>query len=336
MDHFKIIRRALETTWRYRALWLFGVLLALTSRSGGNGGGGGGGGNVTVPGPENNFPGIDVAGPPVWVILAIIGVIVAFVFLFVIVSVIVRYLSENALIKMVDEHEETGTKVGVGGGLRMAWSWSAGRFFLIDLVVFLPIIVLFILGLLVGASPLLLWITQRQALGIVGTIMAIGLILLVVLFFVAVFIIIGLLRHFFLRAAALEDLGVLQAIREGFGLVRRHVVDVVLMGLIMFGMGIGFTIVTIPVIIALVILGAVAGGAPALLLGGLASLVFEGAVPWIVGALVGIPLFFLVFGIPALFLGGLYETFRSTTWTLTYRELRAMELGGEMAAPAGS
>jgi len=31
MDHFKIVKRALETTWRYRALWLFGALVALTA-----------------------------------------------------------------------------------------------------------------------------------------------------------------------------------------------------------------------------------------------------------------------------------------------------------------
>jgi hypothetical protein len=329
MDHFKIIRRALATTWRYRALWLFGVLLALTSGGRGNGGGGGGGGNVTLPGPENSFPGVDVAGPPIWLILTIVGVIVVLAFAFAIVSVIVRYLSENALIKMVDEHEETGTKVGIGGGFGLGWSRSAGRFFLIDLVVFLPTVFLLILGLLLGASPLLLWITREQALGVVGTILAIGLILLVVLFFIAVFIVLSLLRHFFLRAAALEGRGVFESIGEGFGLVRRHVVDVVLMGLIMFGIGIAVTLVSIPLILALVILALLAGGAPALLLGGLASLIFEGAVPWIVGAVVGIPLFFLVFGIPALFLSGVYETFKSTTWTLAYRELRAMELGGE-------
>jgi len=330
MDHFRIVRRALETTWRYRALWLFGVLLALTSRSGGNGGGGGS--NVTLPGPENMFPGLDVAGPPVWLILVIVGVIVVLAFAFAIISVVVRYLSENALIKMVDEREETGTEHGIRGGFRLAWSRSAWRFFLIDLVIFTPTILLFIVGLLLGASPLLLWITRRQALGVVGTIIAIGLIFLVVLFFIAVFIALSLLRHMFLRVAALEGEGVFGAIREGFQLVRRHVGDVILMGLIMFGLGIAFTLLTIPVMIALVVLGLLAGGVPALLMAGLASLVSEGALPWIVGIAVGLPLFLLVFGLPALFLGGLYETFKSTLWTLTYRELRAMELGVEAEA----
>jgi hypothetical protein len=45
-----------------------------------------------------------------------------------------------------------------------------------------------------------------------------------------------------------------------------------------------------------------------------------------------VPLFFLIFGIPDLLLSGLYETFKTTTWTLTYREMRAMELDGEVEA----
>ena len=39
MDHVKILKRALDTTWRYRALWIFGIILALTT-GGGSGGGG--------------------------------------------------------------------------------------------------------------------------------------------------------------------------------------------------------------------------------------------------------------------------------------------------------
>jgi hypothetical protein len=285
---------------------------------------------VTVPGPENTFPGIDVAGPPVWVILTIIAVIVIFAFAFAIASVIARYLSENALIQMVDAREETGTEYGIKDGFRLGWNRSVWRFFLIDLVAFLPIVILFIVALLVGASPLLLWIPQRQVLGIVGTVVAIGLLLLVILFFVVAFIILGLLRHFFLRVAALEGRGVFEAIREGVALVRRHVVDVLLMGLIMFGMGIVYVLLSLPVILVLIVVGALAGGLPALVVGGLASIFFEGAVPWIAAIIVGFPLFLLVFGVPALFLGGLYETFKSTTWTLTYRELRAMELGADV------
>jgi len=63
----------------------------------------------------------------------------------------------------------------------------------------------------------------------------------------------------------------------------------------------------------------------ALLIGGLASLIFEGAVPWILAGVVGIPIFILVIAVPGLFLGGLVEVFKSSVWTLTYREVRALE-----------
>jgi hypothetical protein len=42
-----------------------------------------------------------------------------------------------------------------------------------------------------------------------------------------------------------------------------------------------------------------------------------------VAAVVGIPVFILVMAAPLSFLGGLFEVFLSSTWTLTYRELRA-------------
>ena len=41
MDHMKVLRRSFEITWRYRVLWVFGILLALTSGGGGGNGGGG-------------------------------------------------------------------------------------------------------------------------------------------------------------------------------------------------------------------------------------------------------------------------------------------------------
>ena len=33
MNYTKALKRAWETTWRYRALWIFGVILALTTIS---------------------------------------------------------------------------------------------------------------------------------------------------------------------------------------------------------------------------------------------------------------------------------------------------------------
>jgi len=79
------------------------------------------------------------------------------------------------------------------------------------------------------------------------------------------------------------------------------------------------------VLLLLVVSGAL-GGLLALLAGGLTGLAFEGAAPWIVGGVVGISIFILVLVAPLSLLGGLFETYLSGTWTLTYRELRAEEV----------
>jgi hypothetical protein len=40
--------------------------------------------------------------------------------------------------------------------------------------------------------------------------------------------------------------------------------------------------------------------------------------------------------VPWLFLGGLMEVFKSSVWTLTYRQLRALESSGEVGEIEGS
>ena len=160
----------------------------------------------------------------------------------------------------------------------------------------------------------------------------VGLGFLVTLLLMVVITVLSLLRMFFWRACALEKMGVIESIRQGFGIVRRRLKDVVVMWLIMIAVQIGWVIALIataivlfPAIILLIIVGGVLGGLPALLVGGLASLFFEGAVPWILAGVVGVPIFILVMAAPWIFLGGLMEAFKSSVWTLTYRELRALE-----------
>ena len=134
MDHFKVLKRAWDITWRYRVLWVFGLLLALaTSR-----GGGSGGAQYNVSGDEfasfsGDFP-ISSAPPPPEVIASIVGALIAIglalacVFLIlIVVFTVIRYVSETALIRLVDDHEETGEKRSLGRGIQMGWSRSALR-----------------------------------------------------------------------------------------------------------------------------------------------------------------------------------------------------------------
>jgi len=323
MDHMKILKRAFDITWRYRALWLFGVLVALTTARGGTGG------QVTYQ-SDGGFPtlGREIHMPeiPSQLVGTLVAVGVGLACLFVLLSLIalvLRYVGTTALIRMVDDHEETGEKRKVGWGFGQGWSRAAWRLFLIDLLIRVPAALVFVFLVLLVLSPLLLWTTGSETAGILGTVAAIGMLFPLILLAVVVGAVLSLLIRFFRRACVLESLGVVEAIRRGYGLVRGHLKDVGVMWLIMIGLGIAWMALMVPVMIALVLLGLFVGGLPALLIGGLTSLFFEGAMPWILAAAIGVPIFILVIAVPGLLLGGLAEVFRSSVWTLTYRELTA-------------
>ena len=157
-------------------------------------------------------------------------------------------------------------------------------------------------------------------------------------FFLLIFVLIildallNLLRHFFWRVCALEGTGVIESIRRGFGLVKRNWKDAGLMWLIMIGLGLAWIIVSIiafiiliPVFIVFGLVGLVVAGIPAAAVFGLTSLFLSAPVTWIIAALVGLPILILVVSLPAVVLNGMKEVYRSTVWTLTYRELAALE-----------
>ena len=333
MDHLKVLKRAGEITWNYRALWIFGIIFALLA-----------GGGVPSDGPPPGGDGGNGAGGGQWppeippemvTILITVGVGLACAsIILVVAATVLRYVAETALMRMVDDYEETGEKRSVRQGFRLGWSRTALRLFLLDLLSFLvvglPFIVLFALAL----SPLLLWMTKNVALGVIGTVAAIGLFFLDILLAIVVSVVLSLLMLIFRRACSLDGLGVIDSIREGYGVVRRHVIDLVVMALLMLGVRIGWMLVTIPLTFLLLIGAILLVGMPALLVGGLSGLLLDGPIPWILAAVLFIPLFILIVAVPGLFLGGLMEVFKSSVWTLTYREARALEVVETAPAPA--
>jgi hypothetical protein len=325
MDHMKILKRAWEITRYYRVLWVFGVILALTSGTfnGGGGGGGSGGDGNNTSWDESQFD-LDLSPEAANTLIAIaIGVACLIVFL-IVVSVIARYVAQTAVIRMVHEYEDTGERRSVRQGFRLGWSRAARRLFLLDLSIGLPVALVFILLALITLAPLLMWFTGNEAVGALATVATVGLCFLVVILGIVVGVTLSLLLHFFRRVCVLEGLGVVESIQEGYALVRRHLKDVFVMWLIMIGVDIAAMMALVPVFILLAIVGGVLGGLLALLVGGLTSLALSGAAPWIAGGAVGIPIFLLILVAPLAFLGGLVEVFKSSTWTLTYRELRAL------------
>jgi hypothetical protein len=142
----------------------------------------------------------------------------------------------------------------------------------------------------------------------------------------------SVLKRFFRQACALESLGVIASIRRGWAVIRHKPADVLVMWLIMLGLTLGWAVVIIvsfvvlfPLLILFIALGGVAGAVSAYLVFLLSSLVFEGALPVLLAGMVWLPIFILVMLAPWWCLGGLMEVFKSSAWTLTYRELRAVE-----------
>jgi hypothetical protein len=245
---------------------------------------------------------------------------------------IARYVAETATIRMVDEYERSGEKCSVRQGLRYGWSRTAWRLFLINLLVSLPMIFLVLFALLIGLGVFLIILADNTFLTITGIIAAIGLTFLLIFLGVIIGIGLSLLRDFFWRACVLEQVGVREAIRQGWNMVMRNWKSVGLMWLIMIAVriawGLGLLvalILCIPLLLVTGLAGILVGGLPTLLVGGISSLFLSGPLPWIVGLIAGLPFFLLVAFSPLFFLRGLELIYNSTVWTLTYRELQALQ-----------
>jgi uncharacterized membrane protein (UPF0136 family) len=350
MNHSNILKRSWQILWSYRALWVFGFLLAFTTTSGNPGSSSNArvyddNSQPAVPGQFGEWGGqfqdeFERLGemmkrlveggmtPDLQNNLIIAGVILIVFFLaLAVVFTIIRFTSETALIKMVNEYEETGEKRGVRQGFRLGWSRAAWRLFLIDLILFIPLMT-FIGGLIAAAVVLVMTgISSGRTSGIVAVVAGIGLVFLLIFVAMLVVIVLSVILRYIYRCCVLDDLGVIDSIRQGYGLARRHLKDTGIMALIMLGINIAFPILMLPVAFLLLAVSVLFGGGSALAVGGLTGL-FSGdpSLTSVVSTIVVGGIIFIIFmSIPLNFLRGLKLTYQSSAWTLAFRELRALE-----------
>jgi hypothetical protein len=369
MDYGKVLKRSWHMVTRYRALWIFGIVLGLVTFSW----------NVVLLGgldDENQYRQGIVITPMDgetfcdalqrtlqkeldWVeedfanalreidrlfsrelgrrfvvdVVSVLAVLAAAFVVTLIVTKIARYVSEAALIRMVGEYEDTGERRGVWQGLRLGLSRTAWRLFLIDMAIDIPVILAFMLLFALGFTPLVFGIWgSAPATVIVGSLLTGGLFVAGIALAAVAGTLLSVLKRFFRQACALEGLGVFASIRRGWAVVRHKPADVLVMWLIMLGVTLGWGVVIalsflvlFPLLILFIVLGGVAGALSAYLVFLLSSLVFEGALPVLLAVVVGLPIFILVMLAPWWCLDGLMEVFQSSAWTLTYRELCAVE-----------
>ena len=356
IDPVKILQRAWHILWNYRALWVFGLILAIATGAGSSGNGGNNGMQYGNDGHSyqtpsygsvqealkafkqeiqklftQGIPEFHISGEALTTFLWIMGIFVVFMLLIGIVVAIAHYVSETAVIRMVDKYENTGTKMTVRQGFRIGWSRAAWRLFLINLIVHLPLIFMFLIFFIVGLIMLVVIGNVDLTLNPVSIVAMIGLVFLVIFVVIILSIILGLLRQFFWRVCVLEDASVGASLRRGFTMVRENWKNVGLMSLVMIGLGIAWAIVsiiaviiTIPVMIVTIIIAAIVVAVPGLLLVGVFSLFLSGPLPWIAAGLFVLPLFLIIAFSPWLLLGSWKTVYTSTVWTLTYREIKAL------------
>lgn len=364
IDIGKLLKRAWQILWNYRTLWIFAFLLALTA--GGGGGANFNFGNINGDREEMPFfqPGGESSNPQVrefmeWVrqnllplverpeehLATIIWIAVGgflFLLLIGIVLTIVRYVSETAVLRMVDGYEAAGEKVGFRAGWKLGWSRRAFRAWVVDLILSLPVFVF--LGILMALIALLVVGAQADGgVAVATTIAALGCAFLFAFFFILFLVFLSLLRNFFVRAVALEDAGIGAAFRRGWTLFKHNWKSIGLVWLVMLGLGIGFSLASfvvflllIPVYLVLAIPAAIVSFVPGLIAFGIASLFLPTLAAWLVALIVVAPLFLTITFAPAILLSGLFFVFDSIVWTLTYREVAAATdtLAVETVGPA--
>jgi hypothetical protein len=359
----KILKRSWHVLWNYRVLWIFGILLAMT------GGGGGSsslrysfGSSRSYNGSNNynpNFqPGPYLRALTDWFNLNVkplfdhpnqhvatfVWIGVAFLLFILIVGVITsifRYVSETAVIRMVDEYEQTGEKVGFKKGWKLGWNRRAFRMWVIDLIVNLPVIVF--MGLLMGLGLLVYLSVTRggNVLAVGATVTAIGCAFIFILALVILMVFLGLVRQFFVREVALEGIRVGESFRSGWALFKHNWNSAALMWLVMLGIGLGMGVVgviifflLIPAYIILALPGVIVAAIPAAIAFGIASLFGGGPTAWIAAALVGLVIFLLVVFAPLTVVSGWFQLYSTNVWTLTYREMKALDVVKKEEIPA--
>jgi hypothetical protein len=310
MRYGELITRAFSIAWRFKYLWLLGIL---------------GGADVSGGGLSVNFSGLgNAGGNPTGAGAAVqavtrflqdnLGLIVALGILALVLAVawfLLSCVTTGALVRASAEHDAERP-------FELAAAWRAG------VGTFWSILGLRLLGLLLGLAVVLL-IGALVALGFMSAVagqqgglvavIVLGILLAPVLIVLA--ILAGLVLILATRAVVLEERGALAAVGRGVQLTRTRLGRVLLVWLIQlalgFGAALGVTIALIPVIlvtVGVVVSAAVAGGPLA-------------------AVATGIPAG-LVLLIAGVVLTGVAGSYLSTYWTLAFRRL---ELDAPQPAP---
>jgi hypothetical protein len=352
MNTTNILQNSWNMMLRYRAFWIFGVILALTTVSFGSA--------LWLSDTENlpertvvnweisardkawikeNF-GLDLplnytlkvedlkirlddpslSTPERVRLLNITITIMAVLLILLVVTLVLRYTAEAALINMVNNQQNNNEEHSARKGWSFGFSTVALKLFLIDLVVCTMLLMLTPMVFLPALLPVLIVINGSPIAITLGVLLMTSLTLVSVAALIVMWIAGMVTLQLARRACCLDGLGIFASIWRGYRLMRAQLGGVGLTWLVIVGLDLVYPILMAPVGIVLAAAGLAAGGLLALILGALLALVLAKTIAWTIAIIVGVVLLVLAVVVPLTLLGGLREVFKSSAWTLTFRE----------------
>jgi hypothetical protein len=313
MDYGKVLSRAWQITWRWKALWILGFLAGL----GQGGGGGGGGGNATASLDSDDWSRWGIEISRFEFLPEVVGLLVAVACLAILVGIalwVISTMARGGLIAGVRQVEEEGSTTFLS-----AWRVGRDRFwtlFGIGILAGLPILIMVValivavIAMFTGAGFAFEASNAAGGLGIAGSILCGGTFCCGV---IIVAIILSQIQIYADRAAILENLGWIDAFKRGWDVLRNNIGPTLVFWIIFLAIGLVFVVI-IMAALAPVVLPAFAifgNFGPDLWI--VAPICFGGLLAIIIGALIN----------------SIVTTFSSATWTLAYREMT-----GATAEPA--
>jgi len=288
MDIGEVLTRTWQITWKYKGLWVLGLLAGCGTGGGGGGGGGSGGssgGNFSggnYSGPMQQFQqGIESVPVWVWVLLAIV------VLLLIVVFIVLGVIGTGGLIAGFKRADE-------GHDIRLGEAFRLGAKYFWRLLGFR--LVLFVLAIVLAV------VIAAAVVGSLG-ICILPLICIALPLFFAIGVYISLCQV----ALVDDDLPVTQVFGRAWEILRLHLGPAALMGLIL-GIG-GFVValvMALPIFLIMIpfLVTLASHDSGALTTGAIISgLCFVGYLPVL------------------LLLNAVLQTYVNGAWTLTYRRL---------------
>ncbi len=311
MEYGRVLKRAWEITWRWKALWILGFLVSL-----GSGGGGGGSSSSVRVGDDIDLRQWGVDFPEVWA--AIGGVVLGLVCLGLLLAIavwIVSTIARAGLIAGVQQVEDEGaTSFG------QAWRVGVKRFwtmFGISVLTGIPILILVVLGLIGlggGITAAAGLFDVSEVVGGLGIASAVLCALSLCCLLVPLAMVLGQIRIYAERAAILEDRDWIEAFKRGWQVLKENLGPTVVLWIIFVLIGLAFAAVIAVGIMGLVAPWGIAFGTTS-----------ADPTPWVlVPVFCGGVLALVVLSV----IGSVLQTFTSATWTLAYRELTGAVVAG--------